>query len=120
MMILNPNKTKALVVSISRTVNPPHGDMVLSGVSIYTRPNLDTLLVKFDSRLTFEDQFSQRIGILRLVMGAFVDTSVLPRCYYTHLFSQSSSIVLRCGGLLLNVIFSFSSARCIRCSRCAL
>ena len=31
-----------------------------------------------------------------------------------HLFSQSLSIVLRCGSLLLNVIFSFSSARCIR------
>ena len=33
-MILNPNKTKALVVSRSRTVNPPHGVLVLSGVSI--------------------------------------------------------------------------------------
>ena len=35
-MILNPNKTKALVVSRSRTVNPPHGDLVFSGVSICT------------------------------------------------------------------------------------
>ena len=33
--ILNPDKTKALVVSRSMTVNPPHGDLVLSGVSIY-------------------------------------------------------------------------------------
>ena len=33
-MILNPNKTKALAVSGSGTVNPPHGDLVLSGVSI--------------------------------------------------------------------------------------
>ena len=32
--ILNPNKTKALVVSRSRTVYPPHGDLVMSGVSI--------------------------------------------------------------------------------------
>ena len=31
-MILNPDKTKALVVSRSRTVNPLHGDLVLSGV----------------------------------------------------------------------------------------
>ena len=31
-----------------------------------------------------------------------------------HLFSQSLSIVLRCGGLLLNIIFRFSIARCIR------
>ena len=31
-----------------------------------------------------------------------------------HLFSQSLSIVLRCDGQLLNVTFSFTSARCIR------
>ena len=42
-MILNPNKTKALVVSRSSTVNPPHGDLVLSGVSICFCPNLDIL-----------------------------------------------------------------------------
>ena len=33
-MILNPKKTKAFVVSRSRTVSPPHGDLVLSGASI--------------------------------------------------------------------------------------
>ena len=49
---------------------------------------------------------SQRIGILMLVKRVFVDTSVLLGCYY--------AFVLRCGGLLLNVIFSFSSARCLR------
>ena len=32
----------------------------------------------------------------------------------TNLFSQSLSIVLRCGGLLLNVFFSFSSTMCIQ------
>ena len=73
-MILNPNKTLALVVSRSRTVNPPHGDLVLSGVSICASPNLDILGVKFDSRLIFEDhvrgivfRVSKRICILRLV-----------------------------------------------------
>ena len=78
---------KALVVSISRAVNPPHGDLVLSGVSICASPNLYILAVKFDSRLTFEDHVrsivshvSLRIGILRLVMRVFVDTSVLLRC----------------------------------------
>ena len=54
-MILNPNKTKALVVSRSMTVNPPHGDLVLYGVSICASPNIDILGVKFDSRLTFAD-----------------------------------------------------------------
>ena len=33
-MILNPNKTKVLVVSRSRIVNSPYGDLVLSEVSI--------------------------------------------------------------------------------------
>ena len=54
-MILNPSKTKVLVVSRSRTVNPPHGDLVLSEVSICVSPNLEILGVKFDGRLTFED-----------------------------------------------------------------
>ena len=90
--MLNHNKTKAFVVSRSRTVSPPHGDLVLSGVSIRASPNLDILGVKFDSKLTFEDhvrgivsRVSQRIGILRLVTRIFVDTSVLLRCYFAFL-----------------------------------
>ena len=88
-MILNTYKTKTLVVSSSRTVNTQHGDLVVSGVSICTIPNLNILGVKFDSRLTFEDHVrsiiscvSQRTGILRLSKHVFVDTSVLLRCYY--------------------------------------
>ena len=54
-MILNPNKTKALVVSRSRTVSPPHDDLVLSVVSIRAIPNLDILGKKFDSKLTIVD-----------------------------------------------------------------
>ena len=54
-MIMNPNKTKALVVSRSRTVNPPRGDLVLSWVSICASPNLDFLYGKFDSKLTFKN-----------------------------------------------------------------
>ena len=50
-MILHPNKTNALAV----IVYLPHGDLVLSEVSIRTSPNLDILGVKFDSKLTFED-----------------------------------------------------------------
>ena len=33
-MILNPQKTKAFVISRTRTVGPPHDDLVLCGVSI--------------------------------------------------------------------------------------
>ena len=113
-MILNHYKTRALVVSRSRTVNHFHGDLVLSGVSIWASPNLDIRGVKFDSKLTFEDLVrgivycvSQRISILRFVKHIFVDTSVLLHCHYEFVFS------IRCGGLLLNVIFSSSSAMCL-------
>ena len=49
-MILNSNEIKALIVSRSRTVNPPHGDLVLSGVSIFGSPNLDILWQQADLR----------------------------------------------------------------------
>ena len=88
-MILNLHQTKALDVSRSRIVGPPHGDLVLSGVSIRVSPNLDILGVKCDSKLTFEDHVrgivylvSQRIVILRLLKRIFVDTSVLLRSYF--------------------------------------
>ena len=92
--ILNRNKTKALVVSRSRTVNRPHGDLVLSGVSICASPNLEILGVMCDSKVTFEDHgrgivshVSHRIGVLRLVNRVFVDTSVLLRCCYAFVLS---------------------------------
>ena len=88
-MILKPNKIKGLVVTRSRTVSLPHGDLVLSGVTIRASPNLDILGVKFGSKLTVEDdargivsRVSLRIDILRLVKRVFVDTSVLLRCYF--------------------------------------
>ena len=109
-MILNPNKTKALVVSRSRTVNPPYGNLVLSGVSIPAGPNLDVLGVKFDSKLAFNFQrlcawycfpcLSQRIGILRLVKHLFMDTSslLLPilRTHTSLLFCICSPILEYC------------------------
>ena len=54
-MILNPNITKAFVLSRSGTVSPPHGDMVLSVVSVRASPNFDILGVKFACKLTFKD-----------------------------------------------------------------
>ena len=87
-MILNPNKTKALVVRRTRTVSPPHGNLVLSGVSIRASSNLDILGVKFDSRLTFEDHVQGIVSCVSLSWYSeygkriFVDTSVLLRCYF--------------------------------------
>ena len=89
-MIQNPNETMALVVSRSRTVNPPHGDVVLSRVSIRANPTHDIFGVKFDSNLTFADLargtvscVSPIIVILRLekTCGHPCVTSLLSRTY---------------------------------------
>ena len=120
-MILNPDKTKASVVSRSRTVDPPHWWLGLVwGLNLRDSPNLDILGLKFDSRLTVEDlargivsRVSQRIGIFRFVKRVLVDTHVLLRCIYAFvlpILKYCSPVV----GLLLNVVFGFSRARCIR------
>ena len=77
------------MVCRSRTANPPHGDLVLSGVLICASPNLNILGVKFDTgspskAIHVRDIVSrvpQRIGILWLAKRVFVDTSMLLRCY---------------------------------------
>ena len=71
-MILNPNKTKSLVVCRSRTVNPPHGDLVFSGVSICARNNLDIVIVKFYNRLTFEDHVRSIVSRVSLRICIFM------------------------------------------------
>ena len=125
-MILNPNETIALVVSRSRTVNPPLCDLVLSAVSTRAAINHDILGLKFDSKHLFEDHVSGTVPrvsknwYFEVVETYICVTSqhkyfeVTPLCYFvgiSRLFSQSTRIFLRCGGLLLNVIFSFSSSR---------
>ena len=91
-LILTPYKTKVLLVSRSRTLKSPHGDLVMSVVFILASPNLDILGVKCYSKLIFEDHVreivslvSQRICFLRLVKPVFLDTSVLLRCYYAFI-----------------------------------
>ena len=100
-------------------MNPHHGDLVLSGDSIRASPNLYILGVKFDLKHTFEDHVLVLLYSFRelLCWGWWNKHLWTPLCYFVailHLFSQSLSIVLRCGGQLLNVIFSFLSDRCIQ------
>ena len=92
-MTLHPHKSRAVIISRSRTVNPLHGDLILSVVSIRASTNLEILGVKFDSKLTFNDHVhgivfcvSQRIVILRLVKHIFMDTSVLLHFYFAFVF----------------------------------
>ena len=70
------------------TVNPPHGDLVLSVVSICASPNLDVLGGNFDSRLTFEPCPRYCLPCLSKNLhfevgeACLCGYSVLFRCYY--------------------------------------
>ena len=85
---LNPNKTKALVITIARTVSPSQGDLFLFEVSISASPYLDILGVKFDSKLTFEGYVLSivfqvfQVSYFEVGESIFVDTSVLLCCYF--------------------------------------
>ena len=101
-------------------MNPPHGDLVLSRVSIRASPNLAILGVKFDRKLTFVDhvsgivsRVSQRIGILRLVKRLFVDTCVNSLLLYIC-SSNPRVLIFGVGGPVLNVTICISSDRCYR------
>ena len=104
-MYSDPIKTKALVISRSGTVNLPDSDLILYGVFIRARPNLDILGVKFDSKVTFKDHMRgivSGIGILRLVKHVLW----IPLRYFVAIINLSSHSlinVLRCGGLVMNV-----------------
>ena len=120
-MILNPNKTQAFVVSRSRTVRPPHGDLVLSEVSIQANPNLYFLGVKMTENSPLKTMCMVLFHVsLREFVFLRLDKCIIlwtPLCYcfgILHLFSKSLSIVLPRGGQLLNVTFRFLTARCIR------
>jgi len=87
-MKLNTDKTKTMLVSRSRTVNPPAPALYLDGVELKNVKSLVILGVTFDSKLTFEEHLrlvsksvSQRIGILRKSWKVFRDSQVLLRCF---------------------------------------
>ena len=110
-----------LLFIVYYTVNYPHGDLVLSGVSICASPNLDILGMKFDTDCRMLEvriawycfsRLSEKLYFM-VVNRVVVDHL----CYFVatkHLFSQYWRIVLRSGEQLLHAIVSFSSVRCIR------
>ena len=114
-MILNPNKIKALV-------GP--GLLALPVVT-WSCPGLISELVPTSTSLSWSLTASSPsktmcvilfpASLRELVFWGWWNVYLwTPLCYFVailHLFSQSLSFVLRCGGQLLNVIFSFMSAR---------
>ena len=79
-MRLNPNKTQSMIVSRSRTVFPPHLDLLVGSTSLNSCDFLKVLGVMFDSKFTSERHIRsisssvvQKIGLLRNFFRIFGD-----------------------------------------------
>ena len=53
-MRLNPNNTQGMIVSRSRTVFPPHPDLLVGSTFLNSCEFFKVLGVMFDSKFTFE------------------------------------------------------------------
>ena len=91
-MLLNPNKTKSIVFSRSRTALPAFPDIVVGGCKVEGVSGLTILGVLFDSKLTFEDHLrrvvstaSQKLGIMRRVRSIFRDRDLVRKCFMSFI-----------------------------------
>ena len=89
-MLVNPNKTRGML--ISRTVEPLFPDLVIDGSVVEMVSELKILGVILDSKLTFEKQVraiaataSMRVGILRKTMSVFRDVAVVAKCFWAFI-----------------------------------
>jgi len=91
-MLVNPSKTKGMLISRLRTVEPLFPDFVIDGVAVEMVSELKVLGVILDSKLTFEKHVrsvaasaSRRVGILRKTMGIYRDVAVVAKCFWAFL-----------------------------------
>ena len=94
-MRLNPNKTQSMIVSRSRTVFPPHPDLLVGSISLESCEFFKILGVMFDSKFTFERHIrsisslvAQKIGLLRKSFRNFGNHDVLLRCFNSFILSS--------------------------------
>ena len=87
-MKLNAKKTQSMIVSRSRTPDPPHPDLVIEDVPISTCDSFKLLGVLLDSKFTFEkhirsvsSSIAQKIGILRKSYKIFGEQAILKNCF---------------------------------------
>ena len=85
-MLVNPSKTRGMLISRSRTVEPLFPDLVIDGSVVEMVSELKILGVILDSKLTFEKQVraiaasaSMRVGILRKTMSVFRDVAIVAK-----------------------------------------
>ena len=91
-MLVNPSKSRGMLNSRSRTVEPLFPDLVIDGSVVEMVSELKILGVILDSKLTFEKQVraiaasaSMRVGILRKTMSVFLDVAVVSQCFWAFI-----------------------------------
>ena len=91
-MLVNPSKTRGILISRSRTVEPLFPDLLIDGSVVEMVSELKILGVILDSKLTFEKQVraiaasaSMRVGILRKTMSVFRDVAVVAKCFWAFI-----------------------------------
>ena len=92
-MLVNPSKTRGMLISRSRTVEPLFPDLLIDVSVVEMVSELKILGVIFDSKLTFEKQVrviaasaSMRVDILRKTMSVFRDVTVVAKCFWVFIF----------------------------------
>ena len=83
-MLMNPTKTQSMIVGRSRTVHPPHPDLLIDNVPLVNSNSFKILGVQFDQKFTFEAHLratssliAQKLGLLRKSFKIFNDQSIL-------------------------------------------
>ena len=83
-MLVNPSKTRGMLISRSRTVEPLFPDLVVGGTVVEMVTELKFFCIILDSKLAFEKQVraiaasaKRKVGILRKTMGIFRDVVVV-------------------------------------------
>ena len=94
-MMVNPSKTRGMLISRSRTVEPLFPDLVIDGSMAEMVCELKIFGVILDSKLTFEKQVraiaasaSRRVGILRRTMSVFRDVTVVGKCFWAFILPK--------------------------------
>ena len=91
-MLVNPSKTRGMLISRSRTVEPLFPDLVIDGSVVELVSELKILGVILDSKLTFEKQVraiaataSMRVDNLRKTMSVFRDVAIIAKCFWAFI-----------------------------------
>ena len=91
-MLVNPSKTRGMLISRSRTVEPLFPDLLIDGSVVEMVSELKILGVILDSKLSFEKQVraiaasaSMRVSILRKTMSVFRDVTVVAKCFWAFI-----------------------------------